>query len=592
MINKILDLFGRKVDVKNLKTAQAVPSMSRKVGQHTSTQLLDPIKAARMLRAAEEGDTVAYLGIAEEMEEKYLHYAAQLATRKRAVAGLKPEITPASTDRRDVEIAEFVRERIPVIHAATLDLMDALGKGFSVCEIIWDTTGKQWVPRELLWVDPRWFIFDKTDGKTLRLKSDQNREGEPLLPGHYLIHMTRAKSGLPIRSGLARSAIWAFLFQNFSIREWVEFIEQFGRPLRLGRYDSERMKDNPADLDVLFDAVRSLGSDASAILPRSMEIEFHDAAVSRSNADLWRGLAEYLDRQVSKLVLGQTLTAETSETGGGGFALGKVHNDIRLDILDDDAQALARTINRDLIPILVRLNFANVTTLPQYTLRVEYPEDLTAKAAIVEKAVAMGYQVPVGWFSETFGIPLPEDGEAVLQTAAVSGSGHSGDEGEDGRGAHGAEKYDAGLINAYSMGVDRLARLGVDIPVSYIRNVFDLPAPKAGEATLVPPVNELAMQKRLAVALHSQSAKPDDMEMLADAAWRAGQKTVDGWINQLEALLDALYAEDPNMPLDKVQDHLLAAFGDLETEELTKVMNQAVDIALAKGAADQRGAAR
>lgn len=421
----IVDQYGNPIKLATLKTPQATPTPygARRVVQHTSTSGLDPLKAARILRQAEEGDAAAFLGIAEEMEEKYLHYGAQLATRKRAVSGITPQVLAASDEARDIEIAEFVRSQAAVIHDATRHLMDAIGKGYSVCEILWDITGAKWTPRELLWRDPRWFAFDKADGRTLLLRNDYGTEA--LLPGHYVIHMASDKSGLPIRGGLARGAIWAFLFHNFSIRDWVTFIEQFGKPLRLGRYDSQAV--TPADLDVLFEAVRSLGTDAAALLPRSMEIEFPEVSNARGENGLWHALLEYLDRQVSKLVLGQTLTADTGESGGGSYALGTVHADVRRDILEADAKQLAATINRDLIRPLVDLNFAGVTLYPEYALPVAEPEDLTAKAAVVEKAVNMGYPVPVQWFSETFGIPLPEEGEATLGVSAAAGKGNEAD---------------------------------------------------------------------------------------------------------------------------------------------------------------------
>jgi phage gp29-like protein len=413
----IVDQYGNPIKLATLKTPQATPTPygARRVVQHTSTSGLDPLKAARILRQAEEGDAAAFLGIAEEMEEKYLHYGAQLATRKRAVSGITPQVLAASDEARDIEIAEFVRSQALVIHDATRHLMDAIGKGYSVCEILWDITGAKWAPRELLWRDPRWFVFDKADGRTLLLRNDYGTEA--LLPGHYVIHMASDKSGLPIRGGLARGAIWAFLFHNFSIRDWVTFIEQFGKPLRLGRYDSQAV--TPADLDVLFEAVRSLGTDAAALLPRSMEIEFPEVSNARGENGLWHALLEYLDRQVSKLVLGQTLTADTGESGGGSYALGTVHADVRRDILEADAKQLAATINRDLIRPLVDINFAGVTRYPEYALPVAEPEDLTAKAAVVEKAVNMGYPVPMQWFSETFGIPLPEGNEDVLKSGGA-----------------------------------------------------------------------------------------------------------------------------------------------------------------------------
>jgi phage gp29-like protein len=288
--------------------------------------------------------------------------------------------------------------------------MDALGKSYSVTEILWDF-GDKWVPRALKHVDPRWFFFDKATGQELRLKSDATA-GEELTPGKYVVHRARFKSGLPIRGGLARAACWAYLFQNFALRDWVQFIETFGKPLRLGRYEGGVA--TPADIDILIDAVQSLGTDAAAVLPKSMLIEFPEVQNARGDNQLWRLLLEYLDRQISKLVLGQTLTADTGESGGGSYALGGVHNEVRMDILADDAKALADTINRDLVRVLVNLNFAGVTDYPRYELRVEEPEDLTALVAIVEKGVAMGQPVSTKWFSEKFGIPLPEEGEETL----------------------------------------------------------------------------------------------------------------------------------------------------------------------------------
>ncbi|GHT96692.1 hypothetical protein AGMMS49545_22360 [Betaproteobacteria bacterium] len=415
----LLDQYGAPIRPAELKREIAAPTKAgvRGIASNYALTNLDPAALSRMLKNAEADDARAYLELAEIMEEKYLHYAAQLATRKRAVTGIAAEIIPASDDKRDREIAEFVGESVALIQSASFDMMDAIGKGYSVTEIIWDLSGKQWRPARLEYRDPRWFQFDATDGRTLRMRSDTAQDGEALIPGKFIIHHAAAKSGLSIRGGMARAACWAWMFQNFALRDWVSFIEMFGKPLRLGRYESGAA--TPADLSVLFEAVQSLGMDAAAMLPRSMEIEFPEVAQARGENGLWLALMEYLDRQVSKLVLGQTLTADTGEGGGGSYALGNVHNDVRLDILFDDAQSLAATINQSLIRPLVYLNYGEVAAYPVYRLRVEEPEDQRALVEIVEKGVAMGQPVSTAWFSKKFGIPLPEKGEAVLGNRAA-----------------------------------------------------------------------------------------------------------------------------------------------------------------------------
>ena len=150
------------------------------------------------------------------------------------------------------------------------DILDAVGKGYSVCEIMWDTEGKSWFPSSILWRDPRWFEFDRLDGVTLRLKGESGLP-EPLAPAKFITHIHKSKSGLPIRGGLARPVAWYYLFKNFGIKSWVQFAQVFGFPLRVGRYGSEATQD---EKDVLLRAVRSIAQDAAAIIPDSMKIEF------------------------------------------------------------------------------------------------------------------------------------------------------------------------------------------------------------------------------------------------------------------------------------------------------------------------------
>lgn len=416
---QLVDHNGNPINTGQLKRREAVaqPWGVRKAHSQYNLTGLDPARLARILRQAEEGDASAYLELAEDMEEKYLHYAAQIATRKRAIKGLEWDNDPASEKLQARKIAEFVGHLIPVIKRATFDLADSIGKGYAVAEIMYDTSGTQWKIKALEWRDPRWFQFDKIDGRTLRMRSDTNPDGEPLTPGKYFVVQIAAKSGLPIRGGLARAACWGWMGVNFSTRDWLTFSEEFGKPLRLGRYEGGVA--TPADLEVLYEAVSSLGTDAAAMLPKSMEIEFPEVKGARSESGLWSNLIDHFDRKISMLVLGQTLTADTGKGGGGSYALGAVHNDVRRDILVADAEAIADAVNEQLVPLIVNLNYAGVSEYPTLSLPVPAPEDLVAFAGIVETAVGIGQPVGQKWFSEKFSIPLPDAGEAVLGKAAA-----------------------------------------------------------------------------------------------------------------------------------------------------------------------------
>ena len=148
------------------------------------------------------------------------------------------------------------------------------------------------------------------------------------MPFKFITHFAQAKSGLPIRGGLARAAGWAYLFKNYVLKDWVTFAEVYGQPLRLGKYHPGATE---SDRQALLRAVANIGTDAAAIIPESMVIEFTQARTSAST-DLYERFCQYMDNQLSKAVLGQTLTTELPR-GSGSRAAAQVHEAVRRDIL-------------------------------------------------------------------------------------------------------------------------------------------------------------------------------------------------------------------------------------------------------------------
>ncbi len=83
-----------------------------------------------------------------------------------------------------------------------------------------------------------------------------------------------------------------------------------------------------------------------------MAIDFQQAA--QGSSDPFLAMMRQSEDAISKAVLGGTLTSTTSQSGGGAFALGQVHNEVRHDLLASDARQLAATLSRDLLwPLLV-----------------------------------------------------------------------------------------------------------------------------------------------------------------------------------------------------------------------------------------------
>ncbi len=426
LFDKVASLLGRGQPdlLKEELTAATVTGVRSIISGHPE-EGLDPVRLANILRAAEMGDLIPAMWLAEAMEEKNLHYRSVLATRKLQVSQLPMQVEAASDDPADRSAADLVRDFMegPVLRGALFDILDAVGKGFSVSELIWEQQLGEWRPERIEWRFPQWFLFDRVDGKTILMRGgpgdgagsfqaqtmelDRGNFGTPLPPNKFISHIHRSKSGLPIRGGLSRPAAWAYMFQNFTLKSWAIFLEVYGHPLRVGKYEFGASKE---DKGTLLRAVRNIAADAAAIIPSSMDIEFvtppstTGGALHQTNLDWWNA-------QVSKLVLGQTGTTDTGQYVGTADA----HEHVRSDIRDDDAAQLAATLARDVIRPLVDLNIGPRPRYPKLTIGEPETEDLTGLVENVKTFVSLGGQVEVAWLGGKLGIPNPAPGALVLK---------------------------------------------------------------------------------------------------------------------------------------------------------------------------------
>lgn len=414
--SQIVDANGRPFKKESL-LQEAITATTTGVhqawGVESVSASLDPAKLRTILQNAATGDIAEYLVLAEEMEEKDLHYGSVLGTRKRAVSGVPCSVEAGADDDRGKEIADAVRNLVeaPEFDELVSDLLDALGKGFSVVEPIWEYQAEQLVPVRYEHRDPRWFTFDKVTGRKLLIR-EESGDGREIPAGKMIVHTPKLKSGIPIRGGLARLVAVAFMCKAYGQKDWMRYAELFGIPLRIGRYGQGA---KPDDIAVLRRAVASLAADAAAVLPKEMMIEFQEIADSAGGAELFERLVEWLDKQISKAVLGQTMTTDD----GSSQSQATVHNDVRLDILRSDAKQLAATLNRYLVRQFVDINYGPQEKYPRIVLQVSEPEDLKALAEALAPFIDRGLQVEQSAILDKFGLAAPAEAAQLLRPAGA-----------------------------------------------------------------------------------------------------------------------------------------------------------------------------
>ena len=375
---------------------------------------LTPLKVHALLTQAEAGNMNAMLALFEDMEERDLHLLAEMSKRKRTVAKLDWSIkAPKNADANEQKYTEVISELMGIIENfedIITDSLDAIGKGFSCHELHWVREGNVWLINDMQWHVPQRFIIDPFNQRELLLAGNGLGDDEPLWENAWLVHTHKAKSGYLVRGGLHRALVWSYVFKNYSVRDLAEFLEIYGLPLRLGTYpagatDGEKL--------TLLRAVMEIGHRAAGIIPQGMMIDFKEAA--KGSSDPFMDMIKWCEMSQSKAILGGTLTSQADGKSSTN-ALGKVHEETRLEIRDSDAKQLAASLSRDVIGALMRINYPNVSPrrYPKFVFDLAETEDIGVYSEALPKLVGIGMQIPAPWAHKRLGIPMVSGDEPVL----------------------------------------------------------------------------------------------------------------------------------------------------------------------------------
>jgi SPP1 gp7 family putative phage head morphogenesis protein len=333
------------------------------------------------------------------------HTSAVLQTRILSVSQQEYEIHPFSEDKRDVDICEYVKDIVKEINLRQLiqDLMPGVLYGFSVVEIIWKQMGLDIVPSVFLFKHPRRFVFDLDRKLRLRTRTNYLRGEE--IPDKKFIYLPFGITDSPYGDGLGRRLWWPVWFKKHGVKYFLTFLDKFSCPTPIGYYPENATKE---DQNKLLDAISAIQTDTGIIVPEGMRVELLEA--TRSGKSSYLDFCSYMDAQISKCVLGQTLTTELNEKGS--YAASKTHDRVREDIKAADSLTIANCLNQTLVRWIVDLNYDQGSSCPRIVFVNHEEQSLQTAKRDLEIAKA----VPVGasYIYEKYNIPEPQKGDVIL----------------------------------------------------------------------------------------------------------------------------------------------------------------------------------
>ena len=393
---------------------------------------LDPATVRGLLAGAFSGDPTSLHDLYVVMEDTWPRLSKNLHEIKKAASRAEYIVHPWTEQGEDptpeaIEKADFLRRAIdrmrPVakrnengFQDCIYDLCDAIGKGVSLQEIIWKMDDGSISPSSSYWVHPQFWGFDH-DGIELKLKNVEGMgwRGYVDIPDQkFLIGRYKTRSGNMFSYGFTR--LLAFWWSGMIFgRKWLmQYAQIFGIPLRLGKY-GKNMTD--ADQDNLEVWLRDLGAAGYAMIPEGADITIIEASKNGTDNPQYH-LIDIADKICDILILGQTLTTDVADSGSR--ALGDVHAGVRQDNLKDACDWAAETINDQLVPTLIGLNFGNTDDLPFIQAKFESAEDPMQMAQRDQILSSMGMRLPEDQMYERHKIRRPDDDEDVLTPPSLS----------------------------------------------------------------------------------------------------------------------------------------------------------------------------
>lgn len=353
---------------------------------------------------------VSGLAIYDDLERDPWVYAC-MQKRKLAVIARPWTVEPASEDARDKAAAERVRINLERIEfdALCYHLLDAILKGYAVGEVMWAVIDKEIGIQDILPKNARRFLFD--DQAALRLKTPANTfVGEPLPPRKFLVHRYGAKDGNPYGLGLGHKLWWPVFFKRSGISFWLQFLEKFGAPTVLGKYQAG------TNIDELEAALARIAHDAGVAIPEGAAIELIEA--KRSGTGTQEQLIRYMDEQIAAAILND---GGAKGSGGELAAAALLRNEVRLELVQADSDLLSIAL-ADLAAWITWYNDQKARP-PRITRTVAEPEDLKARAERDKILVDMGFRPTLAYIQEHYG------GEWELKSPPpASGGGQGGGE--------------------------------------------------------------------------------------------------------------------------------------------------------------------
>ncbi len=309
-----------------------------------------------LFEAADAGDPRELFALYQEIVLGDSHLQSEFSKRKLALLGDTMTVISARKGDKDADAAAELVNGMLMNCASFLDaaihLMDGVLWPVAVVEKVFKAQGSGYVLADLVPVPDQ--LLDFSLGRLrIRLTSDNGIPAgafEEADERRYIVHRGHLLTTPDSRGGPMRSLVWWWLLSTMDREWWSRFLERYGSPFLLGKYEQA----DDASRSILERAFAYATKIGGLVVSKETNVELVQAAAGNSG-DAYEKFLMIAQREKSKLVVGQTLSGDTQAQGIGGGATA-LHAQVREDIRQWDAIRLGDTFRRQLFTQLLQIN--------------------------------------------------------------------------------------------------------------------------------------------------------------------------------------------------------------------------------------------
>jgi phage gp29-like protein len=241
-------------------------------------------------------------------------------------------------NKNGYKITENFMNSLDVYQVIT-DMLEAPFFGMAPLEVIWKSAENSWLPERIEGKPQEWFRFDPKN-RLRFLSRDNMTDGEEIPEYKFLLPRHHATYQNPYGERLLARCFWPVVFKKGGFKFWAIFTEKYGMPWLVGRVPRGT---NETERGALLSRLTSMVQDAVAVINNDESVNITEAAGKSASADIYEKLISVSNREISKAILGQTLTTELDK--GGSFAATKEHMEVRADLVGQDRQMISQAFN-------------------------------------------------------------------------------------------------------------------------------------------------------------------------------------------------------------------------------------------------------